>query len=166
MAISFGLESSVGATAMSVMMVTMIVGKFTIGWINDKAGIKAGGVTGALVGFAGLVLVLTLGANNAALFLVGAALSGFAFALIPLGNPLLTKTVFGVKDYGVILAYPTMAMKLVGSLGALFFAYLYDANKSYMLPVSISSGSFVLAIIVLYLVLRSGKKFTEMGSLN
>ena len=69
------------------------------------------------------------------------ALFGFAFVPLTMGSALLTKEIFGNKDYSNVFSYVTFITLISSGLTPLIYAQIYDRSGSY-------TGCLVLAVVV------------------
>ena len=130
-----------GAYALTVFSVTGIPRGPLVGWFFDKVGSIIGNVVCVVIGALGVVMILLTGGANAVVFYVGVALFGFAFVPLTMGSALLTKEIFGDKDYSNVFSYVTFITLISSGLTPLIYAQIYDRSGSY-------TGCLVLAVVV------------------
>lgn len=122
----FSLEQA-SLTAASVMA-GVTVGKLALGWINDRNCLLGVLVT-AGAGMAGLAVLLA-GAGSLPLILSGAFLFGWAYAGVTVQSAMLTRTVFGAKDYARIYAVMSIGLAAGGALASGGWGLLADATST------------------------------------
>ncbi|MCM1153597.1 MAG: MFS transporter [Muribaculum sp.] len=122
----FSLEQA-SLTAASVMA-GVTIGKLVLGWINDRNCMMGVGVT-TLAGAAGLVLLLA-GVTSPVLLLGGAFLFGWAYAGVTVQSAMLTRSVFGSRDYGRIYSVVSIALAGGGALASGGWGLLADATST------------------------------------
>jgi len=137
---SLGMSPTLGGTAASCILAGGFIGKLGIGYLNDKIGIVKTVTTAVIIGIIGIFLLMS--ASSVTVFLIGAFLLGFTFALIGVSPPLIVKQIFGLKQYGTIFSYVVMAVFLGGAVATPLYSYIYDVTKSYF-------NSLILALVVL-----------------
>lgn len=144
------LGADAGATAVSILMVGGIVGKFLLGWISDRTGGRVGGVLAGLCGAAGLLLALAAG-GSVAVFYLGIALFGIGYAGLTIVAPMLTREGFGTRDYTRIYGWVSIGIFVFSGLGAVVFARIYDLTGSF-------TPAFIL-VIASYVVIAALSPF-------
>ena len=82
-----GLGAAVGAMAVSVAMVTSMIGKFGLGWISDHFGAVASGIVAGVLGAGGALVCLLVGPNPT-LFYVGVGMFGIGYSALNVVPPL------------------------------------------------------------------------------
>lgn len=131
----------------SACMIGQAIGKVLLGALNDR-NVKLGMAVGIGGGIIGVVMMMMCGAM-AVLLLIGSFLFGFAYACTTVQSPLLTRSVFGSKDYTNIYS----RISTVGSLCSAIASVLWG------LIVGLPNGftvMFVLSIIVMVVCMLLG----------
>lgn len=149
----FSLEQA-SLTAAAVMA-GVTVGKLALGWINDRnclAGVTVTTVFGAV----GLLLLLA-GGGMLAVMEGGAFLFGWAYAGVTVQSAMLTRSVFGSRDYARIYSVVSIALAAGGALASGGWGLLADALGT---PVAFGVGVGCLALCLLIGVasLKAGDK--------
>lgn len=140
-AASLGMSPTLGGTAASVVLLGAIAGKLLLGYLNDKIGAIKATTFAVIMGVIGILLLASK--INVAVFLTGAAFLGLAFALTGVEPPIVTKQIFGLKNFSVIFSYVSMAMMLSSAIVIPVYGYIYDLTNSYL-----PGLMFVLAILI------------------
>lgn len=140
----FSLEQA--SLAAAVVMAGVTVGKLVLGWINDRNCMLGVAVT-TLCGMGGLGILLA-GAGSLVLILTGAFLFGWAYAGVTVQTAMLTRSVFGTRDYARIYSVVSIALASGGAIASGGWGLLADATSS--------SFIFGLGIICLGLCLLLG----------
>ncbi len=122
----FSLEQA-SLTAASVM-VGVTLGKLVLGWINDRNCMLGVAVT-TLCGAGGLG-VLLIGSGAFAAILTGAFLFGWAYAGVMVQSAMLTRTVFGSRDYSRIYSVISIALAAGGTIASGGWGLLADATST------------------------------------
>lgn len=131
--LSEGFSTTLAASVVTCVMIGQTSGKFILGWLNDKAGIKLTIIFGIGSGMAGILLILISGTlGNISLFIGGFAF-GIGYSTSTLLPPIIIKTVFGDKDYATIYSIVMAASTLCIALGTTIFGFVYDLTGSYYL---------------------------------
>ena len=127
----------------AAVMLGVAVGKVALGIINDKSS-TLGVLVSTLTGVVGLV---ALAAGPQWGYEAAAFLFGWAFAGVSVQTPLLTRAVFGSRDYGLIYSKISIALAAGGTLAAGGWGLLAE-HTSYRFAFLLGSG-FLLACLLL-----------------
>ena len=155
---SIGLTTTIGAAVASASMLGNIVGKVVLGYINDKT--VGGSLTlGSLCGIAGLLLLLFLSSKGVAVFLLGGFLYGMFYAATITIPPMLTRTVFGSRQYSQIYSNIMMVSSLCSALGASLWGFISDASGgSFAVSFSVAICMTCMVVLFGWIALGTGKK--------
>ncbi len=115
-------EASLTAAA---VMAGVTIGKLALGWINDRNGL-AGVLVTTLCGAGGLGVLLA-GEASLGVIMSGAFLFGWAYAGVTVQTAMLTRSVFGQRDYGRIYAVISIALAAGGAVASGGWGMLADA---------------------------------------
>ena len=115
----------------SAAMAGQAVGKVLLGTINDKS-VHLGVLLGIGAGAVG-VTVMWLVPGVLPLLLAGAFLFGVVYAMTTVQTPLLVRTVFGSADYANIYSRVSMVGSRMGTVAAVFCAFVCDSPGGYPL---------------------------------
>lgn len=116
--------AAAAATAASVVALGQAVGKLGLGIVNDK-NIYIGLVIGIVCGLVGFVLLWLLPTNLIIVF-IGSFLFGVLFALVTVQTPLMTRTIFGMREYSGIYSRVSMVFALSVAIGATLWGAMID----------------------------------------
>ncbi|MDR0500478.1 MAG: MFS transporter [Coriobacteriales bacterium] len=154
--------TAVGALLISAAAVGNVLGKIFLGFAVDKIGIVAALVVFVVLAMIGFICLAFSGGTEAIL-LVGAFGIGTSDALMSVGLPLTTRTVFGLKHYAKIYSFLNMGIAVLGGLGAVMVTTL--ANNifvsNYQPGYLIGLGGFVIVGTCLVLALINAKSFRK-----
>jgi MFS family permease len=131
--------AAIGALMISTAAVGNILGKIFLGFLTDKIGITISIVIFVVLAIIGFVCLIISGGSNAIL-LVGGFGIGTADALMSVGLPLVTRTVFGLKHYAKIYSFINMGIAVLGGLGATYVSLVNTLTGSY-------TGAYITGII-------------------
>ena len=123
------VSSSTGATAVSLMALASIVGRFAGGWLLLYVDTRRF----ALVCFLGQTMAMLALASfmNAPWLLVSAVLFGLTVGNLLMLQPLILAEVFGVRDYGRIFSVSQLITTVGVAAGPLIMGVLYDWLDGY-----------------------------------
>jgi MFS family permease len=128
---SMPIGAMAAAFALSILGIIGLPRGPITGWFFDLFGSKIGNFISYLLTALGMVLFLIGRGENAVLFYIGVILFSFSFVPLTLGNPMLTKETFGLKDYANIYSWMTTAILVSGGIAPLIYAQIYDRTGSY-----------------------------------
>lgn len=121
----FSLEEA--SLTAAVVMAGVTIGKLALGWINDHNCTLGVAIT-TLAGASGL-LILLIGAYGITMILLGAFLFGWAYAGVTVQTAMLTRKVFGQRDYARIFSIISIALAAGGALASAGWGLLADATS-------------------------------------
>ena len=122
---------AIAGTIAAAAMAGQAIGKLGLGVIADKS-ISAGMWTAILAGSAGLAMLWLLPGFYAAI-LLAAFLFGPFYACALVQVPLMTKAMFGMRDYSQIYSRISMCSAIMAALAATAWGYLIDWFGFYIL---------------------------------
>lgn len=143
----------------SACMAGQALGKVALGVVNDRSA-TLGLAFGVVLGIVGVLLMMLL-PGIALLLLVGSFLFGFVYACTTVESPLLTRTVFGSRDYTNIYSRISMVSALFGAFAAVFWGFIVDLPNGYLLMFVLSLLIMVLSLICGFVALRQGAKLEK-----
>lgn len=148
--------SLLGATMISVAAVGNLLGKIVFGAIADRAGLKVSFTIFIILYILAFVLWLPSFGDSgmaSAFLLVGAFMLGTHNALISVGFPVLTRKIFGNKDYPKIWSIIAMPFQLVSGFGTALVAYIYGGTGSYVASLYVGLVFVVICAICAFIAL-------------
>ncbi|MBB6446213.1 MFS transporter [Bacillus benzoevorans] len=152
--LSEGFSTSYAATVVTCVMIGQTSGKFIIGWLNDKIGIKLTSFIGIGSGMIGILLILFSGTIGGASIYIGGLAFGIGYSCSTLLPPFMIKTVFGNRDYASIYSMIMSASTLAIALGTTIFGFAYDLTGSYYVVFLCVLAIQVLSILIGFMLLR------------
>lgn len=141
-AASLGFSAGVSSIASSAIMLGVLVSKIILGVLNDRLGVKRTLTLAYIPCFISILLIFMAGTGKVSLLFSGAALYGIICALSSLEPPLLTRALFGSRDYESVFASIQRAYTLCSA----FALPIYNAIYGRL-------GSFSVVIIMLLIFL-------------
>ncbi|MPW26721.1 MFS transporter [Alkalibaculum sp. M08DMB] len=152
---SLGMSPALGGTAASVVLLGAIAGKMLLGWLNDKFGIVKASTFAVVMSVIGLSLLIYKA--HVVVFLTGAALMGLAFALTGVEPPIITRHVFGLKNFSNIFSYVTMSMLFSSAIAIPLYGFIYDATKSYLPGLIFAFSMLIIGFVSMLAALKFGE---------
>lgn len=154
---SFPEIAALSATIASVCMVGLTIGKILLGAVNDKNS-KGGIVVSVGLGIIGVILLMFF-PTAAPLLLIGAFLFGFVYAGTTVQSTLLTRIVFGNRDYANIYSRVSMCSSVGGAFAATLWGIIVDLPNGYFLMFCMSLVIMVLIAIFSFYAVSQAKKY-------
>lgn len=128
---SEGLSTTLAATVVTFVMIGQTSGKFLLGWLKDKSGIKITNFVGIGSGMTGILLILFSGSLGGISLYIGGLAFGIGYSTSTLLPPFMIKSVFGDRDYASIYSIIMAASTLAIAVGTTIFGFVYDITGSY-----------------------------------
>ncbi|MBO5504481.1 MAG: MFS transporter [Lachnospiraceae bacterium] len=130
---SAGYTSSFGALLVSVVMIANISFKFVIGYLADRLGAVRASQLMLAVELTGIVLMFfVLGSVSSGAALMAAGfLFGSSYSFGAVGMSLVTRRIYGGKQYGSAYAVTAMVGNVSNALAIAAIGYAYDFLHSY-----------------------------------
>ncbi|MGN0047036.1 MAG: MFS transporter [Eggerthellaceae bacterium] len=142
-----------GAVA-SACMAGQAIGKVVLGVVNDRS-TKGGLFLGVGLGIVGVVAMMLV--PQVIVLMVGAFLFGFVYACTTVQVPLLTRTVFGSKEYTQIYSRISTVGVLGGVVAPTFWGIIVDLPNGFTLMFVLSFVVMVASLALGLLALRQVK---------
>lgn len=149
---SVGFSAAMAATGVTCVTIGQTGGKFLIGAVNDKFGVKLALLTGIGSGILGTFALLISDSFGITMLYVGALLFGIGFSGSTLLPPMVIREVFGGRDYASIYTTIMSASTLGVAVGTTLFSYIFDSTGSYFIV--------FITVIVLFIVVISSSIFS------
>lgn len=155
---SVGFTAAMAATGVTCVTIGQTGGKFLLGAINDKWGVKAALFIGIGGGMLGVVALLISDSFGIGMLYTGALLFGIGFSGSTLLPPVVIREVFGGRDYASIYTTIMSSSTLGVAFGTTLFSYIFDSTGSYYTVFIIVIVLFVITISSSLLSLKWKKK--------
>lgn len=139
----FSLEQA--SLTAAVVMAGVTIGKLVLGWVNDR-NCLVGVLMTCLLGAAGLGVLLS-GSGELWMILAGAFLFGWEYAGVTVQTAMLTRTVFGTRDYARIYSVISIALAAGGALASGGWGLLADATSTSTI-FAVGIGSLGVALLL------------------
>ncbi|WDH99185.1 MFS transporter [Paenibacillus urinalis] len=143
---SVGFTAAMAAVGVTCVTIGQTGGKFLLGAINDRFGIKAALFVGIGSGMIGVIALLISDSFGIGILYAGALLFGIGFSGSTLLPPVVIREVFGGRDYASIYTTIMSASTLGVAFGTTLFSYLYDITSSYYIVFIIVIAIFIVSI--------------------
>ena len=143
---SVGFSPLVGSSLLTAVMVGNVVEKYIVGFLNDKIGVQFT-VNIQLVCVAAGLLGFVFAGDNLVVLYVSAFLFGAQNSLVSVSTPLLVRQLFGGRDYPKIYAYTRIGTGVIGCLGPVTVAGMFDTTGSFIPAFILGVGIAVLAFV-------------------
>lgn len=151
---SEGFSTSFAASVITCVMIGQISGKFLIGWLNDKIGIKITNFIAIGLGMIGIMLILFSGSLGGIFLYIGGLSFGIGYSCSTLLPPFMIKAVFGNRDYASIYPIVMASSTLAIAVGTTIFGFVYDKTGSYYAVFLGVLSIQAIAILLGFILLR------------
>lgn len=145
---SVGFSAAMAATGVTCVTLGQTGGKFLIGAVRDKFGVKLALLTGIGAGVIGVFALLFSNSFGIGMLYAGALLFGIGFSGSTLLPPMVISEVFGNRDYASIYTTIMSASTLGVAVGTTLFSYIFDTTGSYVIV-------FITVIVMFLIVISS-----------
>lgn len=152
--LSEGFSTTFAASVVTCVMIGQTSGKFLLGWLNDKVGIKITNFIGIGSGMTGILLILFSGSLGGISLYIGGLSFGIGYSCSTLLPPFMIKAVFGNRDYASIYSMIMASSTLAIAIGTTIFGFAYDITGSYYAVFLGVLAIQVFAILLGFLLLR------------
>jgi MFS family permease len=151
-----------GSRALSLLLVSSLAGRVTVGYVADRL------IRKNVMAFFYLMLALAIPLlfvrhHNSTIFAF-AAVFGFAMGADYMLIPLVAADRFGLKALGKLLALIIMADSLGQTFGPVMAGRIFDTRHSYNLAWGIITAGGVLGAAAVYLISAPGSSRTASGT--
>ena len=147
----------VASTVSSAIMVGQMVGKLLLGYINDIS-VKMGVVTAVTCGIVGVSIMTFLAGAGIGFLYVGGFFYGIFFAGATVTTSLMTRGIFGSKDYSRVFSVVSTVATLSSAFTSAVWGAIINATGSYTLTLSIGIAMMAATFLIGYLAFAFGKK--------
>lgn len=156
--LELGESTNFGAWAGMCMSLGGIVCSLLLGRINDKFGVKAGLIWGAVFCTLGFSIAI-LAKNMHFLVFPGAFIAGLAYSMYTVQCPLISRTIVGSKNFSSIWAVMMVANSLIGGGLCFTIGLFYDKMGTYTGAFLMCMGLFLLALVTGSVAVSMSKKY-------
>lgn len=161
-----GLTISQGAFAFSLYSVGSVICSFMLGVINDRFGLKAGMLWGAVFNSAGM-LCLVFSTPERSLLIIGAILVGVGcMGMYSVQAPLLAKNTLGNKHYSSIWSIMMTGNSLIAGIASPLLSMFYDKGGSFKGVFILSMSFFITALVVGSLAVTKSERMRAQGAVS
>jgi MFS family permease len=154
-----GKSIQYGSIAASIYSVGSVAGGYLLGLINDKLGIRAGLVWGAVfttIGMVGMILSI----NNGLFLLPACLIMGFGgLNMYGVQAPLVARTVVGDKHFSEIWAIMMMGNSMIAAFTFSPIGGIYDATGTFRGAFYLGIAMFVVAMFLGFAALSMSKSY-------
>ena len=129
-ALSIGLSTTVGSAMSSASMAGNLIGKFGLGWLNDRLNAKRTFMLGILLTMFGIAIIQAFW-RSPIMLTIGSGLYGVCMALTSVSVPMLILGLFDQSVYATVLSLATMMTSAMGGIGTALIGLTYDVSGGY-----------------------------------
>jgi MFS family permease len=144
------VDATTGASAVSLMATTSILGRFLGGWLITRSDTRMFAMV-CIAGQCGSLAWLAFAGDGTAV-LVGAVCFGATVGNLLMLQPLLLAEVFGARDYSRIYSLSQLLTTLGIASGPALLGLLFDALGGYEASFAIAASASALALLAMAVV--------------
>ncbi|WP_139651223.1 MFS transporter [Raoultibacter phocaeensis] len=156
-ATTLGYSVLVVSSIASAVLVGQLLGKLLLGFINDIS-VKAGVFAAVTSGILGIGIMTFLGGTGLIALYVGAFLFGVFFASTTVTTSLMTRGIFGSRDYGRIFSVVATVASLSSAFSSAIWGALIEATGGYYAMLYGGLGVMFIVYIIGFAALAMGKR--------
>lgn len=147
----------IASTTTSIIFISIAVAKISLGKVRDKFGLALTLCIAFVANISGIILLLT--AKSVINYYIFAVIFGFSIPIENLLPPLITKQMFGKKEYTTFIGIVMCLVSLGMGLGNKLMGIFYDTFGSYQLIMSVELVCSIIAFIAIEFAVKKSKKF-------
>lgn len=157
-----GYSQTMATLISSAMTICLILANVVVGWIVDKAGVKAGTILTSMFFFLALFTYAFL-ADMPALVYPMVFLYSFGVPAVNLISPLMITRVCGEKEAHKFISYVNMFIGIGGIFGALIVGALFDMTGAYKIPWLVMAAMLFVSLVLRAVSMSEKNKFKTEG---
>jgi len=149
-AIDLGLSQTTAAGILSTIGAVSMLGRFSMGIINDRIGGKRSLIISTIIFLCGLIWLQM--SKEAWMLFLFASIYGFAHGALYTLISLVVAELFGTKSHGVLFGIVWFSGHLGGAIGPLMTGRIFDLTGSYQIAFLILIGMAILGLLLIGLL--------------
>lgn len=155
-----GYAASLGATAVTAGLVGGLVGRVILGYLGERFSSKTTNMLYCTIGIIAAIGLCNAGKLNETMIIVMGFLFGMATKVSTVQMTVVRYKVFGASDdYTLIIANMHICTNIITATSGTVYGTIFDLTGSYTAGFMLSIATFALAILLLYVILKSeGRK--------
>jgi MFS family permease len=157
---SLGLSITLASTVAAAVMIGQMSGKILLGYINDMS-VKAGMTAAVGSGIIGIGAMALFGTQGIWILYAGAFMFGIFFAGATVTTSLMTRGIFGSRDYSQIFSVVAMVASFCAAFSAALWGFIIDFTGSYTFALGIGVLLMVITFFIGYASLKLGDKLLK-----
>ena len=162
---SIGYDVQFAGNVMGVFMFGVLVGSLVFGFLTDKMGAKKTTFLSMFVGLISVFLLIFL-PDNPLVFSVAIGLFGFVSSSVGTLGPLLTTSIFGIKEYGAIYGTAALGLAFAGITALPAYGFVFDATGSYLYVLYAVAAMILLSVLLIIIAFKGKETLEKAGHWN
>lgn len=150
-------------TALGIMQLGIVVGALSFGILADKIGARNTAIFAMILGVVPIIIFLLV-PQSPAMFIVGVTIFGFITSSLGTLGPLLTSSLFGMKDYAQIYSLAAIGLAVAGILALPAYGFMFHLTGSYNSVLFVVLALLVINIFLIIWALVGKKKLLAQGA--
>ena len=153
---TYGLAET-GILMMSVVLAANTAGKFLLGLMTDRIGVRRSFLIYGLIIAAGVVLLLLVRVSG--VLLLSAAMIGLCYSLPTVAAVMICRELFSPDQYTAVYPKINLGVSIANALGYPLLGVFYDRTGKYDGALIMIIAVILLSIAGVFLVYRLGSRF-------
>ena len=164
---TIGFTDTFAATVITAALVGGLVGRLVLSYLSDRYGIKVTNVVFCIIGVATLVLLCNSAHFSTVLILALGFFYGFAVRSGNVHGAVMKYELFGASpDYVSIMANSIIISNIISSTSSTVYGFMYDATGNYVGSFWLASITWILSVVLAFILLSGKKKAVEKANLE
>ncbi|GEK34163.1 MFS transporter [Kurthia sibirica] len=162
-AMSNGFDIKFAGTALGLMQLGIVAGALTFGFLSDKFGAKNTAIFAMILGVIPMILFI-VAPTNSVVFIIGVVVFGFMTTSLGTLVPLLTSSLFGMKDYSQIYSLAAIGLAAAGIIALPVYGFIFQATGSYSSILYVIIALLIINILLVLWAFVGKKKLLANGA--
>lgn len=150
-------------TALGIMQLGIVVGALSFGILADRIGARNTAIFAMILGIVPIIIFLLV-PQSPAMFIVGVTIFGFMTTSLGTLGPLLTSSLFGMKDYAQIYSLAAIGLAVAGIVALPAYGFMFQLTGSYNSVLFVVLALLVINIFLIIWAFVGKKKLLAQGA--
>lgn len=151
-----GYTITYSANIVAICMGAIAIGKLILGYLYDKFGVKLATIISCLSTLLGITGLIRYNSDLILLILIIGSGIGGAYGTV--GPPIITKKIYGKRDYSALYGVVFAANAIGAALGPMLNGFTYDLTGSNILGLKLMFVIAIISMIIFSFVLPKENK--------
>lgn len=147
---------------LSTFMIGMLFGALAFGFLSDRIGARNTALIAMVLGIVSIILLIFFSGTTAILSLA-VGIFGFVSASTGTLGPVLTSSVFGIKNYSEIYSNVSLGLAVAGIISLPIYGYIFEFTGSFVPVLYLLMGMMIVGIVALIVIYKGKDKMLKAG---